>query len=220
MIKEEKAKYILNKVDEIFPDSESELVNWNSAFQFLVCVILSAQATDKGVNKVTAQLFEKYPTSKELSIANLEDVKKLIKSLNFFNNKAKHIVSMAQKVESDFGGVVPSSLENLVKLPGVGYKTANVVLAEYFGINCGVAVDTHVWRVVSRLGLVSKEAQKEATKVAKELEKLYESKDWGKINSEYVLFGRYICKAKNPKCKECPFTQICSYYKKENDVKD
>jgi endonuclease-3 len=214
----QKSEFVLNEIEKLYPDAKSELVNWNSAFQFLVCVILSAQATDKGVNKVTSALFEKYPTSKKMAAAPLDEVKGYIKSLNFFNNKAKSISNMAKQLEKDFNGVVPDTLENMVKLAGVGYKTANVVLSEYFHMNLGIAVDTHVGRVASRLDLVSVESRKDATKMAKELEKLYPQDLWHKINSELVLFGRYVCKAKNPACESCPMREMCGYYKTQGNL--
>jgi endonuclease-3 len=216
----QKAYFVLNEIEKIYPDAKSELENWSSAFQFLVCVVLSAQATDKGVNKVTGKLFQKYPTSLDLANAELAVVIEIIKSINFFNNKAKNILNLARMLEADFGGIVPGTIEELVKLPGVGYKTANVVLSGYFKQNSGIAVDTHVARVVSRLDLVSIESRKDATKIAKELENLYDKDDWNKINSELVLFGRYICKAKVPNCDVCPMRDICGYYAANKDEID
>jgi endonuclease-3 len=215
----EKAYFVLNEVEKLYPDAKTELANWTTAFQFLVCVVLSAQATDKGVNKVTVDLFRKYPTSKELANAKLEDVVSTINSINFFNNKAKNIIKLANILESDFSGIVPDTLSDLVKLAGVGYKTASVVLSEYFNKNEGIAVDTHVGRVVTRLNLVETKNEKEATKIAKELEGIYNREDWGKINKEFVLFGRYTCKAKNPMCETCPMREMCGYYGKVKDQK-
>jgi endonuclease-3 len=215
MKKLEKTKFILSELEKIFPDAKTELENWETPFQFLVCIILSAQATDKQVNKVTKDLFVKYPSPKELAFANIVDVENSISSLNFFRNKAKHITAAANVLIDKYNGEVPTTVKELTTLPGVGYKTANVFLNDLFQLNQGVAVDTHVGRVARRLGLSS---SNNPDKVAKDLESLYPKDEWYKINSTFVLFGRYNCKAKKPLCSVCPFTQICLWYKENYPV--
>ncbi|MEN8302621.1 MAG: endonuclease III [Campylobacterota bacterium] len=188
---------------ERYSDAVTEL-EYKNAYELVVAVALSAQCTDKRVNILTPPLFEKYPTTKELAEANLDDVKKLINSCSFFNNKAKNIVAMAQRVEDVYGGEIPMDEKELQSLAGVGQKTANVVMIEYTGANL-MAVDTHVFRVAHRLGLSDdKTALKtEATLVKKFKDNLHA------LHQGMVLFGRYICKAKNPKCEECFLTEFC-----------
>jgi len=186
-----------------YPDSVTEL-NYDNLYQLLVAVMLSAQCTDKRVNIITPQFFKKYPSTKELSNANLEDVKELIKSCSFFNNKAKNLIAMAKMVEEEFNGEIPLNQKDLIKLPGVGQKTANVVLIEYTGANL-MAVDTHVFRVAHRLGL------SKATNVAdteKDLVKKFKT-NLHQLHQAMVLFGRYICKAKNPECDKCFLKEYC-----------
>ena len=186
-----------------YPDSVTEL-NYTNLYQLLVSVMLSAQCTDKRVNIITPAFFKKYPSTKELSNANLEDVKELIKSCSFFNNKAKNLVAMAQMVEKEFNGEIPLNQKELIKLPGVGQKTANVVLIEYTGANL-MAVDTHVFRVAHRLGLSN------ATNVAdteKDLVKKFKT-NLHQLHQAMVLFGRYICKAVKPECDKCFLQNYC-----------
>lgn len=200
-------KQILTKMEELFPDAQSELVNWDTPFQFLVCILLSAQTTDKGVNSVTKSLFKKYPDSTSFALAKIEEVERVIKSVNYYRTKAKHIIKASQIIEQEFSGVVPSTVEDLIKLPGVGYKTANVYLNDLYKKNEGIAVDTHVARVAKRLGLTK---HTDPNKIAKDLEKLYLKEDWWKINRYFVLYGRYICRAKMKK-SDCVFKGICTY---------
>lgn len=203
-------KQILNKMEELFPDAQSELVNWNTPFQFLICILLSAQTTDKGVNGVTKPLFSKYPNSKAMAVAGVDEVEKIIRSVNYYKTKAKHIVKASQIIEEAFEGDVPETVDNLVKLPGVGYKTANVYLNDLYKKNEGIAVDTHVARVSQRLGLTK---HTDPNKIAQDLQKLYLKEDWWKINRYFVLYGRYICRAKMRK-SECVFKDLCSYCSK------
>lgn len=192
MTRKEWAYFVLEKMEERFPDAKTELANWSTPFQFLVCIILSAQATDKGVNKVTARLFEKYPDSKSLAEADVRAVQKLLSSINYFRQKSTYIIKTALLIEHDFNGVVPDNVEGLVKLAGVGYKTANVFLNDLYKRNEGIGVDTHVSRAAIRLGLT---INTEPIKIAKDLERLYNKADWHRINSAFVLWGRYVCKA-------------------------
>lgn len=187
------AKQLLLEIGKIYPDASTELENWETPFQFLLCIMLSAQTTDKQVNKITKKLFEKYPDPKSLSVADIEDVTNLVKSVNYFKTKAKHIIETAKLLQSNFGGVPPKSVVELQKLPGVGYKTANVFLNDLYKSNQGIAVDTHVVRVARTYGLTK---NIDPTKIAHDLEKLYPKRDWYKVNALFVLYGRYILKAK------------------------
>jgi len=195
MRKKEKAYLLLSRLEEMFPNAQTELRNWSTPFQFLVCIILSAQTTDKQVNKITKELFKKYPVAKKLSMAKLEDLEYTLGGINYYRTKSKHIKEMAKILDSKFSGQPPKSIEKLVKLPGVGYKTANVFLNDRYKANQGIAVDTHVLRV-ARAYVLTKNTN--PTRVAHDLEKLYPKKDWYKVNSTFVLYGRYILKAKKP----------------------
>lgn len=188
---------------ERYSDAVTELA-YTNAYELVVAVALSAQCTDKRVNLITPALFAKYPTTKELAVASLEDVKKLINSCSFFNNKAINIIKMAQRVEEVYGGEIPMDEKELQTLAGVGQKTANVVMIEYTGANL-MAVDTHVFRVSHRLGLSDDTTalKTEATLVKKFKNNLHA------LHQGMVLFGRYICKAQNPKCEECFLTEFC-----------
>ena len=188
---------------ERYSDAVTEL-EYKNAYELVVAVALSAQCTDKRVNILTPPLFEKYPSTKKLAEADLDDVKKFINSCSFFNNKAKNIVAMAQRVEEVYNGEIPMDEKELQTLAGVGQKTANVVMIEYTGANL-MAVDTHVFRVAHRLGLSDDKTaiKTEATLVKKFKDNLHA------LHQGMVLFGRYICKAKNPKCEECFLTEFC-----------
>jgi len=195
MDKRELAQKLLKEIEKIYPDAKTELANWNTPFQFLICIVLSAQTTDKQVNKVTEKLFKKYPTAKDLGDAKLKDIENILKSINYFRTKSKHIKELSKILEKDFNGIPPKDVEKLIILPGVGYKTANVFLNDLYHLNQGVAVDTHVARVARAYGLTKK---RDADKIAKDLEKIFKKEDWYKVNSSFVLYGRYILKAKNP----------------------
>ena len=188
---------------EHYPDSKTELIYKNS-YELLVSVMLSAQCTDKRVNIITPALFEKYPDTKSLAIADIDEVKELIKSCSFFNNKAKNLIAMAKKVEDEFGGEIPLERDKLMSLAGVGQKTANVVMIETKEANF-MAVDTHVFRTSHRLGLSSAKSVKETEK---DLEEAFES-DLARLHQAMVLFGRYLCKAKNPECERCFLREYC-----------
>lgn len=195
MTKKELAGLLLSETEKLFPEATTELVNWEDDFQFLVCIILSAQTTDKQVNKVTSELFRKFPTAKKLSKAKQEDLEYTLGGINYFRTKSKHIKAMAAILDQRYGGQPPKTVKELIELPGVGYKTANVFLNDRYQANQGIAVDTHVLRVARAYGLTK---NTDATKVSHDLEKLYPKKDWYKVNSTFVLYGRYILKAKRP----------------------
>ncbi len=186
-----------------YEGAKTEL-NFSNLYELLVSVMLSAQCTDKRVNIITPALFEKYPNTSELSQAKLDDVKELIKSCSFFNNKAKNLIKMAQSVEENFAGSIPLDEKSLISLAGVGQKTAHVVLIEYSEANL-MAVDTHVFRVSHRLGL-SKEKTPEKTEL--DLVKAFKT-HLHTLHQALVLFGRYICTAKKPKCEDCFVSDLC-----------
>lgn len=188
---------------EKYSEAETEL-SYKNAYELVVAVALSAQCTDKRVNILTPPLFEKYPLPKDLAQADLEDVKAFINSCSFFNNKAKNIIAMAQRVTEVYGGEIPLNTKDLQTLAGVGQKTANVVMIEYTGANL-MAVDTHVFRVAHRLGL-----SEDKTAIATEATLVKKFKnDLHALHQGMVLFGRYICKSKNPLCEECFLTEFC-----------
>ena len=188
---------------EKYKDAKTEL-NYKNEYELLISIILSAQCTDKRVNIITPALFEKYPSTKELSKANLEDVKELIKSCSFFNNKAKNIIAMAKAVEEKFNGKIPHNHKDLISLAGVGNKTANVFLIELDNEN-RMAVDTHVFRTSHRLGLSD---AKTVEGCEKDLVEAFKT-DLATLHQALVLFGRYICTAKNPKCDKCFLEKYC-----------
>lgn len=188
---------------EHYPESVTEL-QYSNLYELLIAVMLSAQCTDKRVNIISPALFEAYPDAISLANAPLDDVKSLINTCSFFNNKAKNLIKMAQSVVADYSGDIPLERDELVKLAGVGQKTANVVMIEFTGANL-MAVDTHVYRVAHRLGLSS---AKTATKCEEELSKKFKT-DLHLLHQAMVLFGRYICKAVKPECDECFLAHHC-----------
>ena len=194
---------IKKRILQNFAEERSEL-KFKDTYQLLVCVMLSAQCTDKRVNLITPRFFAEFPSVAELAKANLASVKLLISSCNFYNNKAINLIKMAQAVVSDFGGVIPLDEAGLKSLAGVGQKTAHVVLLEGAGANV-MAVDTHVFRVAHRLGL-SRAKTPELTE--RDLSEAFKT-DLGKLHQGMVLFGRYTCKAIKPNCKECFLNELC-----------
>ncbi|MCE3036476.1 endonuclease III [Helicobacter sp. faydin-H20] len=203
MRKLQKAQIVKQIFLEHFPAPKTEL-KYNNIYELLVAVMLSAQCTDKRVNLVTPALFAKYPSVEFLAKASLEEVKSLIQSVSFYNNKAKNLITMAQQVMRDFGGKIPQDQISLKSLAGVGQKTANVVLIEYFEANL-MAVDTHVFRTSHRLGLSK---AKTPTQTEEELSKLFKT-DLDKLHQAFVLFGRYTCKALKPECEKCFVEEFC-----------
>lgn len=188
-----------------YAGAKSELV-YRNLYELVICVILSAQCTDKRVNIVTPALFARYPSIESLARADLNEVKDLIKSVSFFNNKAKNIIAFARGVMERFKGEIPLNARDLKSLNGIGQKSANVILLEFCDANL-MAVDTHVFRVSHRLGL-SKAKNAESTE--KDLNKIFLC-NRGALHQAFVLFGRYICKALNPKCNECFASEFCTY---------
>lgn len=202
---------IIEVLESMYPNAHVELDHKNT-FELLVAVVLSAQTTDKSVNKVTRGLFEKFPTPALLKDATLEDVENLIKSIGLYKNKAKHIISLSKELYTSFNSEVPNDRNSLESLPGVGRKTANVVLSNAFGIPA-LAVDTHVNRVSKRLKLAKEEDS--VLQVEQKLMKKFPKKYWTKLHHQLIFFGRYHCLAQNPKCHECPLFDICTYKDKD-----
>lgn len=202
-----KYQYIIDYFSKTQPDVESEL-NYSSPYELLVATMLAAQCTDKRVNMVTPALFTAYPTVSDLAKATEEEVLTHIKSVSYPNSKASHLVQMAQMAVRDFSGQIPCTMEELTKLPGVGRKTANVVLAFAFG-QAAMPVDTHVFRVSHRLGLVP-ESAKTPEAVEKELVKHFPKEYISRTHHWLLLHGRYICTARKPHCEECPLSTICN----------
>lgn len=178
-------------------------------FRLTIAVLLSAQTTDAQVNKVTPELFEKWPDPERLAGASYAEVCEAIHSLGFYKSKAKHAIAAAQMLVADYGGEVPADMKELVKLPGVGRKTANIVFNVGFGIVEGIAVDTHVNRIAHRLALSPKTHEKEPLKTEQDLLKILPHEYWHSVNHQWISFGREICDARRPRCGECPLADLC-----------
>ncbi|HBD74240.1 MAG TPA: endonuclease III [Acholeplasmataceae bacterium] len=202
-----KLNVILNTLNDMYPDAHVELTH-QSHFQLLVAVVLSAQTTDKAVNKVTPKLFEVFPDANALSKASIQDVIPLIKTIGLYQNKAKNIILLSQQLMTLYKGIVPSDRASLEALPGVGRKTANVVLSNAFNIPA-FAVDTHVERVSKRLRLARKNDS--VLVVEQKLMKKIPKKHWTKLHHQLIFFGRYHCTAKQPNCNDCPLFDMCVY---------
>ena len=196
---------IFTALDKLFPAAQCALRHEN-AFQLLVATILSAQCTDVRVNQVTPELFRKYPTPQDFAALRQEVLEQDIRSTGFFRNKAKSIIGAAKMIVDDFGGQVPKTMDEMLALPGVARKTANVVLGTAYGIPTGVVVDTHVFRIVGRLKLSK---QKTPEKVEQDLLILVPQERWISFGHQMIWFGRKICQARKPLCTECPLEAIC-----------
>lgn len=201
----ERIKKIIEILRENYPNSRTAL-NYKNPLQLLVATILSAQCTDVKVNQVTPSLFEKYPTAADLARADREELEKIIRPTGFYRNKAKSIKQAAAVIEKDFSGKIPDTMEELITLPGVARKTANIILSSVFRKAEGIAVDTHVKRLAGRLGLSH---EKNPDKIEKDLMKLIPREDWLDFNYMLVNHGRKICQAKKPKCSQCVLRQLC-----------
>lgn len=202
---------ILEYLDELFPNPKCEL-NYNKDYELLIAIVLSAQTTDKRVNKVTEVLFKKYPTLLALSKATVSDIENIIREIGTFRRKSVYVRDIALRLVEDGYSSVPNDRGYIESLPGVGHKTANVFLSNIYGV-CAIAVDTHVSRVSKRLGLASK--NDDVSKIEKKLEKKIPRDRWGKTHHQLVLFGRYYCKAVHPMCEECKIKDICKYKNKK-----
>lgn len=208
MTKKERFAFVLNYFEEHAPNAETELI-YDNPYQLLVAVILSAQCTDKRVNMTTPAIFGQYPDVEALSHATFDELFPLIRSISYPNNKTKHLIGMAQMVMEDFNGEIPSTVEELVKLPGVGRKTANVITSVVHQ-QPNMAVDTHVFRVSARIGLTTNattplQTEKQLLKYIP-TEKVHIAHHW------LILHGRYICVARTPKCEQCGLRPACKYY--------
>jgi endonuclease III len=203
--KEKQTAEVIKRLKKLYPDAHCAL-NHSNAFELLVATIMSAQCTDDRVNIVTATLFRKYRTPQDYVDVDLEELTQDIKSINFFNNKAKNIQAMAAKIVENFGGEVPQTMGELLTLNGVARKTANVVLGNAFGIASGVVVDTHVSRLSQRLGLTEETTPE---KIEKDLAELVPKKDWVMFPHWMIFHGRQVCNARKPKCDECKLNDIC-----------
>jgi endonuclease-3 len=204
----DRAIIIQKYFDEILPNPGCEL-NYTTDYGFLIAVMLSAQTTDKKVNKVTEILFQKYPTLEDIENADFNDIEEIIRPLGLSKTKAKNLKEIAHALLSKYKGIVPQNKEELMKLPGVGNKTSNVVLIELFKIPA-FPVDTHVFRTSKRLGLTSEED--DVIDVENKLKKIFLKESWIKLHHQFIHFGRYYCKAISPKCDSCKLKGICKYY--------
>jgi endonuclease-3 len=199
-----KSKQMMQMLCDLYPDAHCELV-FSSPFQLLIATILSAQTTDVSVNKVTPHLFKRFPDALALAEADLGEIKEIIKATGFYNAKANSIQRCAQKLVEEFKGRVPGDQEKLITLPGVGRKTANVVLGVAFGIP-GWTVDTHVQRLSKRLGFTK---NSDPLKIEEDLQKLFPKDDWSKLSITLIWHGRRMCFARKPACQLCPINQLC-----------
>lgn len=204
MTKKERALKAVEILKELYPEAICSL-NYSNPFELLVAVRLSAQCTDARVNLVTPALFEKYKTPADFADANVEDIEKLIYSCGFYKSKAQSIVEMAQKIITEFNNEVPDTIEKLITLPGVGRKTANLIVGDVYGKEA-IVVDTHCIRISNRLGLV---AEKDPKKIEFALKKIIPPEEGSDFCHRIVLFGRDVCTARKPKCSECKLSEIC-----------
>lgn len=214
LTRKDRYRFVIDYFEKNVPEAETELV-YDNPYQLLVAVILSAQCTDKRVNMTTPAIFDKYPDVRALSKASFDELFPYIKSISYPNNKTKHLIGMAQKVMKEFGGKIPMTIEELMQLPGVGRKTANVITS-VIDEQPNMAVDTHVFRVSKRIGLVPQTASTPLA-VEKELIKNIPRELIHKAHHWLILHGRYICVARNPKCPECGLRPVCRYFHKIKD---
>lgn len=205
MLTKQQIRYSLDKMGEMFPDAHCEL-NHSNPFELVIAVALSAQCTDVLVNKVTKTLFQKYKTPQDYLNVSLEELQQDIRSIGLFRNKAKNIQKLCQMVLADYNGIVPQDRDELTKLPGVGRKTANVVVSVAYGVPA-IAVDTHVERVSKRIGLCR--WKDSVLEVEKTIMKKVPKEEWSVTHHRMIFFGRYHCKAQNPKCESCPLFELC-----------
>lgn len=218
MVKNKKERFaeLVNHFSTHFPEAETEL-HYSNPFELLVAVVLSAQCTDKRINQVTPKLFERFPNPQALADSSVDEIFSYIRSVSYPNNKAKHLLGLGQKLVDQFEGEVPSTIEDLQTLPGVGRKTANVIVSVIYN-QPAMAVDTHVFRVSHRLGLVPKTA-KTPLLVEKALVKHLPEEIIPKAHHWLILHGRYVCLARSPKCESCKITTFCQYFEKTQGKK-
>ncbi|MGD1901751.1 MAG: endonuclease III [Geitlerinemataceae cyanobacterium] len=205
LTKKRRAQAALERLGKLYPDATCSL-DYETPVQLLVATILSAQCTDERVNKVTPDLFRQYPDAPTIAGATREAIEELVRSTGFFRNKAKNIQGACQKIVAEFDGKVPQTMEELLQLPGVARKTANVVLAHAFGINAGVTVDTHVKRLTNRIGLTK---YTDPVRVERDLMPLIPQPDWENFSIRLIYHGRAVCNARKPACDRCNLIDIC-----------
>lgn len=203
--KKQRALEVLTRLKRLYPDATCSL-DYETPVQLLVATILSAQCTDERVNKVTPALFARFPTAEAMATAPPEELEALVKSTGFYRNKAKNIRAACEKIVAEFDGAVPQRMEDLISLPGVARKTANVVMAHAFGINAGVTVDTHVKRLSNRLGFTQHD---NPVKIERDLMKLLPQADWENWSIRLIYHGRAVCMARNPACDRCELADLC-----------
>ncbi|GKU27146.1 endonuclease III [Clostridium folliculivorans] len=206
-------RIILELLKEQYPDAKCEL-DYGTPFQLLVATILSAQTTDKKVNEVTKDLFEKYPTVDDFLLISQEELEDRIKQIGLYRNKAKNIMMMCRQLKENFNGEVPDTMEGITSLAGAGRKTANVVLSNAFGVP-SIAVDTHVFRVSNRIGLANSD---NVYDVELQLQKELPKKEWSLAHHLLIFHGRRCCTARNPKCEVCPIKHMCKYYRSTTSI--
>ncbi len=206
-----KIKELISTLQEIYPEPRLAL-EFQNPFQLLVAVILSAQCTDERVNRVTEKLFERVKTPEDILKIPQDELEEMIKPTGYYKQKAKNLKSCCEKLISEYGGKIPQDIEEFTKLPGVGRKTAAMVLGNAFGFNKGIAVDTHVKRVSQRLGITS---SKTPEKIEKDLMEIIPTNLWTWFSNALILHGRHICKARKPECNRCKLTELCSYFNQD-----
>ena len=200
---------VSNELAKLFPNASCEL-DYRNVYELSVAVILSAQTTDKSVNKVTPKLFEKYPDLDHLASANIQDVERIIQAIGLYKRKSIYIIEFARFIINEYHGIIPNTIEELIKVPGIGRKTANVIVSEGYKLP-GFAVDVHVTRVSNRLGLVN---TTDPNKIEMLLKELFPKDEWHIMHHRLIFMGRYLCKAQKPECNRCPFINKCLYDKK------
>lgn len=207
MTRQEIADNVLQLLAERYPQPATHLIA-EDAWELLVATVLAAQCTDARVNLVTPELFRRWPTPAALCTATQEELESVIRSTGFYHNKAANLLGAARRVVEEFGGEVPKTLAELITLPGVARKTANVVLWGAFGLNEGLAVDTHVGRIALRLGLT---AHKDPVRAERDLMEIFPREEWGNVNHRLVWFGRHVCDARKPQCDDCEMGAFCPH---------
>jgi endonuclease-3 len=208
--KQERYNKIIDILEETYPDAHCELVH-ESAFELLIATVLSAQTTDKKVNQVTEKLFKKYNTPEDFAKLHPEELEKEIREIGLYKNKAKNIIALSNMLIEEYNSQVPGTMEELIKLPGVGRKTANVVLSNAFGVPA-IAVDTHVFRVSNKIGLAK---AKDVTETEEQLMKNIPEERWSKAHHLLIFHGRRTCAARKPNCSECTVNAYCKEYEKD-----
>lgn len=213
ILNKKQIKEVLELLDKMYPDVDRSMLDFTTPFELLVATILSAQATDVSVNKVTKKMFKVANTPEDFANMDIKELENHIRTIGIYRNKAKNIKAMSKILMEDYNSVVPADKKELQKLPGVGRKTANVVCANAFGIP-SIAVDTHVFRVSNRIGLAN---ASNVDKTQDQLEKNIDESRWSKTHHQLITHGRALCKARNPLCEECIINKLCQYYRRNHD---